>query len=168
MDIKTSQAINGFIASEPKLTYGDDGRARFYARIGMNHFERREDGSFKELEPTFHDLIQFGKAAERSADLFVKGDQFIAQGRVNDFTREVDGQPQTDEQFLASRVGHDGTTTRYDVQRRSPEAVRNSPEHGARARDQTSRQGAASNPAGLGPAEPLSHDQAPPTPLVSR
>lgn len=54
--LKTSQSINGFIASDPKITFNDDGQARFYARIGQNHFERNEDGSFRELEPSFHDL----------------------------------------------------------------------------------------------------------------
>lgn len=168
MDIKTSQAISGFIASEPKLTYGDDGRARFYARIGMNHFERRVDGTFKELEPTFHDLIQFGRAAERSAGLFVKGDQFIAQGRTNDFTREVDGKPQTDQQFLAGRLGHDATTTHYDVQRRNSDAVRDASERGAQARDQPGMRGAGSEPSRLGPARSISSDQAPPAHLITR
>lgn len=113
----TKQSINGFIAGDPKLTYGDTGTARFYVRVGVNHFNRREDGGFDQLDPTFHDLIQFGKGAERSAELFVKGDQFVAQGQVREYTHEVEGQERTDEQFVAVRVAHDPNTTKYEVTR---------------------------------------------------
>lgn len=89
--IKTSASINGFIASEPKLGYSDEGQARLYVRIGVNHFQRLDEGGFRKLEPTFHDLIQFGREAELSADRFVKGDDFLAQGYVRDYTRQVDG-----------------------------------------------------------------------------
>lgn len=113
----TRQSINGFIASEPRLSFSDEGVARLYLRIGINHFDRREDGGYDQLDPTFHDLIQFGKSAERSADMFLKGDQFIAQGRVREYTRQVEGQDRTDEQFVATRLGHDANATRYTVVR---------------------------------------------------
>jgi single-strand DNA-binding protein len=70
--IKTSPSINGFIASDPRPTFNDDGEARLYARIGIQHYRREEDRSFTELEPTFHDLVQFGKGAELSAERFRK------------------------------------------------------------------------------------------------
>lgn len=124
MAIKTSQAINGFISSDPRLTYSDSGQARFYARIGINHYEPRDDGSFRKLDPTYHDLIQFGKGAELSAERFVKGDDFVAQGYVRDYTREVDGAERTDEQFVAKRISHDPNITTYTVDRR-PAAERN-------------------------------------------
>jgi single-stranded DNA-binding protein len=111
----TKPSISGFIAGDPKLTFTNDGTARFYVRVGINHFNRLEDGSFQQLDPTFHDLIQFGKGAERTAEMFVKGDQFVAQGQIRDYTREVDGQERTDEQFVASRVTHDANTTTYTV-----------------------------------------------------
>jgi len=109
--LKTSQSINGFIASDPRLTFNDDGQARLYARIGINHYRREEDGSFTELEPSFHDLIQFGKGAELSAERFRKGDNFLAQGYVRDYTRVVDGQERTDEQFVTKRLAHDPNIT---------------------------------------------------------
>ena len=31
MAIKTSQAINGFISADPRLTFSESGQARFYA-----------------------------------------------------------------------------------------------------------------------------------------
>ncbi len=118
MAIKTSQAINGFISADPRLTYSESGQARFYARVGINHFEPQDDGSFRKLDPTYHDLIQFGKSAERSAEQFVKGDDFIAQGYVREYTRDVNGTERTDEQFVAKRIGHDPNTTTYTVDRR--------------------------------------------------
>ena len=80
MAIKTSQAINGFISADPRLTFSESGQARFYARVGINHYEPQQDGSFRKLDPTYHDLIQFGKSAEISADRYVKGDDIVAQG----------------------------------------------------------------------------------------
>lgn len=135
MAIKTSPSINGFIASDPRLTFNDDGEGRLYARIGVQHYRREESGSFTELEPTFHDLVQFGRGAELSAERFRKGDNFLAQGYVRDYTREVDGQERTDEQFVAKRLSHDPNLTTYTVDRR-PRAEREAP---AAERDAASR-----------------------------
>lgn len=41
MAIKTEPSIKGFIASDPRLTFNDDGQTRFYARFGQNHYHRR-------------------------------------------------------------------------------------------------------------------------------
>ena len=142
MAIRTSPSINGFIASDPRLTFNDDGEARFYARIGIQHYRREDDGSFTELEPTFHDLVQFGKGAELSAERFRKGDNFVAQGYVRDYTRDVDGQERTDEQFVAKRLGHDPNLTTYTVDRR-PRAEREAP---AAERDAASRSSARPAP----------------------
>jgi single-stranded DNA-binding protein len=136
--LKTSQSINGFIASDPRLTFNDDGQARLYARIGINHFRREEDGSFTELEPSFHDLIQFGKGAELSAERFRKGDNFLAQGYVRDYTRVVDGQERTDEQFVTKRLAHDPNITTYHVERRARSNERDAP---AAERDAASHNG---------------------------
>ncbi|WP_166355045.1 single-stranded DNA-binding protein [Phytoactinopolyspora limicola] len=118
MAIKTTQAINGFIATEPRLSFNDDGQARLYVRIGINHFERQDDGSFRKLQPTYHDLVQFGRGAERSYERFRRGDDVVAQGYVRQYTRNIDGQERTDEQFVAKRLGHDPNTTTYEVHRK--------------------------------------------------
>jgi single-strand DNA-binding protein len=136
--LKTSQSINGFIASDPRLTFNDDGQARLYARIGINHYRREENGSFTEMEPSFHDLIQFGKGAELSAERFRKGDNFLAQGYVRDYTRVVDGQERTDEQFVTKRLAHDPNITTYHVERRARSNERDAP---AAERDPASRNG---------------------------
>ena len=134
MAIKTSQAINGFISADPRLTFSESGQARFYARVGIEEFQRNEDGSFTQLESEFTNLVMFDKAAERAAEKFQKGDNFIAEGRSN--THEYQGEQR--EQFIASRIGHDNNRTTYTVDRSRQErtgADREAPERTAGARD---------------------------------
>lgn len=151
MAIKTSQSINGFIATDPKITFSDDGQARFYTRIGINHYQRNDDGSFTELNPSYHDLIQFGKGAELSADRFRKGDNFLAQGYVRDYTHVVDGQERTDQQFVTNRMAHDPNTTTYRVDRR-PRSEREAPAARETPSRNSTRRAADHAPAGVEPS----------------
>lgn len=143
--MKTSEAINGFIADDPRLTYSQDGTPRFYARIGIPHYEATGDGRFRRLDNTYHDLIQFGLAAELSYERFSRGDEFIAQGQTRQYTREVEGQSRTDEQFLARRIGHDPNTTIYVVDRR-PRAEREAATQQATERQEIEQQATAEAP----------------------
>ena len=53
MAIKTSQAINGFISADPRLTFSESGQARFYARVGINTTSpSRTDPSASSTRPT--------------------------------------------------------------------------------------------------------------------
>lgn len=117
MAIKTQDAVSGFIASEPQLTYGQSGVARFYARMGIEHYRREDDGTFTELEPTFHNLVIYRKTAERANEMFAKGDRFVAEGRVHDYTYTRDGEQVEGEEFIASKIGHDTARSRYTVDR---------------------------------------------------
>ncbi|TFD79242.1 single-stranded DNA-binding protein [Cryobacterium fucosi] len=117
MAIDTRQAIAGFIATEPRMTYSDDGTARFYARVGIEHSQQQPDGSFAQLEPTFHDMSAFRRAAEEGVARFHKGDKFIATGRIHEYSYEKDGQTIETEEFIVSRFGHDLARTRYEVDR---------------------------------------------------
>lgn len=117
MTIDTQQSISGFIATQPRLSVGENGVARFHARIGIEHARQEPDGSFTQLEPTFHDLAIFRKTAEEAASRFRKGDRFVASGRIHEYTYEKDGQQVPAEEFIASRIGHDLARTRYEVDR---------------------------------------------------
>jgi single-strand DNA-binding protein len=117
MSIDTQQAITGFIATEPRLTYTEDGTARFYARIGIEHSQQTPDGSFTQLDPSFHDMSAFRRAAEEGVARFHKGDKFIATGRVREYSYEKDGQTVAAEEFIVSRFGHDVARTQYEVDR---------------------------------------------------
>lgn len=117
MSIDTQQSISGFIATQPRLTTAENGVPRFHARVGIEHSRQEPDGSFTQLDPSFHDLTIFRKTAEEAAARLQKGDKFVATGRVHEYTYEKDGQTVQAEEFIASRIGHDLARTRYDVDR---------------------------------------------------
>jgi single-stranded DNA-binding protein len=132
MAIRTQESFSGFIASEPQLSRTSKGEARFYARVGQEHYRREPDGSFTELETTFHDLVAYRATAERAHDRFAKGDSFVAEGYTHPFGYERDGQTVQGEEFVAKKIGHDTARTSYDVDR-SPRASRAAAEQEAPA-----------------------------------
>ena len=117
MAIRTQESFSGFIASDPQLSRTNKGEARFYARVGQEHYRREPDGSFTELETTFHDLVAYRATAERAHDRFAKGDSFVAEGYTHPFGYERDGQTVQGEEFVAKKIGHDAARTRYEVDR---------------------------------------------------
>jgi single-stranded DNA-binding protein len=132
MAITTRESVSGFIASEPQLSFTQNGDARFYARIGQEHAQRGDDGTFTALEPTFTDLVLFGKSAERAYGKFQKGDAFLAEGQARAYTQTVDGNPVERDQFVARRIGHDNNRTTYTVERTRPERTTPAPESAGR------------------------------------
>lgn len=118
MAIHTQESLSGFIASDPQLTFTERGEARFYAKIGREHYRKESDGSFTQIETTFHDLVAFRKTAERAYERFAKGDKFISEG----YTREYDhtapnGENVRAEEFVARKLGHDIARSTYTVDR---------------------------------------------------
>ena len=92
MGIKNGTIMVGHIAGDPKLTYSEKtGTPRFYARVGVDHWRREDDGTFSKTNRTFHDLAVRYKAAEAAMELFKKGDDFIATGRFEKFTDPTTG-----------------------------------------------------------------------------
>jgi single-strand DNA-binding protein len=118
MAIHTQQSLSGFIVGDPELSVTRTGESRLYARIGQEHFQRNNDGTFTQLEPTFHNLVQYRRAAERTAEKFAKGDHFVAEGYVHEYDHEVDGQMQHGEEFVAKKIGHDAARQNYTVNRK--------------------------------------------------
>ena len=123
MVIRTQESFSGFVASDPQLSRTSTGEARLYARVGQEHYRRNSDGSFTELETTFHDLVAYRATAERAHERFVKGDSFVAEGYTHPYKHERDGQTVQGEEFVAKKIGHDTARTSYDVDR-SPRAAR--------------------------------------------
>lgn len=117
MAIHTQQSISGFIATEPQLTTGESGETRFYSRFGQEHYRREDDGTFTQTETTYHHLVMFGRSAEHAYGRFQRGDIFVAEGYVHDYSFERDGQNIEGEEFIAKRMGHDTARTRYEVNR---------------------------------------------------
>lgn len=115
--MKSYVGIYGFVATEPKLTYNAEGEPRLYIRIGINHYKPGNGGGYTKLAPTFHDLVQFGRAAELSNERFRKGDDFVAVGYIRTYERTIDGGTEQAEQFIAYRLSHDPNTTSYEIHR---------------------------------------------------
>ena len=133
MTIPTQMSLSGFIASNPQLTFTSNGVSRFYARVGVEHARKEPDGSFTALEPTFHDLVLYRTPAERAYAQFRKGDQFVASGFIQEYDTEKEGATIRREEFVARRIGHDASRTKYEVVRRQPDppetAAAASPQH---------------------------------------
>jgi len=117
MAIRTRQSVTGFIASDPQLTFTTGGDARFYAKVGQEHYQRNDDGSFTKLDSTLHDLVIYRRTAERAYAAFTKGDTFVAEGYVHTYEHQVDGQTRQGEEFIATKLGHDTARTSYIVER---------------------------------------------------
>lgn len=117
MTIPTQMSLNGFIATVPDLRFTATGKARFYARVGCEHYRREVDGTLTKLEATFHDLVLFETAAEHAYAQLRKGDTFIASGHVREYASEHNGTTVVREEFVARHIGHDTTRTTYDVRR---------------------------------------------------
>ncbi|MCV7454615.1 single-stranded DNA-binding protein, partial [Micrococcus luteus] len=102
MALHTQESVSGFIASDPQLTYTERGDARFYAKIGQEHYRKEPDGSFTQTETTFHDLVAFKKTAERAHDRLAKGDKFVAEGYTREYDRATpEGEVVKSEEFVA-------------------------------------------------------------------
>lgn len=117
MTIPTQMSLHGFIATAPQINFTGNGVARFYARVGVEHYRKETDGSFTKLDSTFHDLVAYAKTAERAYARFRVGDNFVASGYINEYGVERSGHTEAREEFVARRVGHDLARTRYDVDR---------------------------------------------------
>ncbi len=117
MAIPVQQSLAGFIASDPDVSFTDTGTTQVHYRVGVEHWRREQDGTYTRLDNSFHDLLVFGKTAERAADQFRKGDQFIAHGYVDARPAEPPARPAEREVYIARKIGHDLARTTYDVQR---------------------------------------------------
>lgn len=118
MAIPTQLSLQGFIATEPQLSFGESGHARFYCRVGIEQHRKEADGSFTKVEPVFCDLVLFDRAAERAYRRFKPGDQILASGYIHEYEQVREGGASLlREQFVARRLGHDCLRTRYVVDR---------------------------------------------------
>lgn len=146
MAIQTQQSFSGFVASDPQLSRTENGDARLYMKVGKEHYRQEQDGSFTQLETTFHNLVAFKAAAEQGHERLAKGDKIIADGYVREYSYQRDGQNVEGEEFVARRLGHDMARTRYDVDR-TPR--RTTPERDAAAFTTPEHRPATASPAAV-------------------
>ncbi len=105
----------GFVASNPQFTHPEGGTPRLYFKAGQEHYRPEPDGTFTKLETTFHDVVAFRAAAVRGFEKLAKQDYFVAQGQLDISIDKDTGIQRT--RFIANRLGHDLTRTRYEVDR---------------------------------------------------
>jgi len=118
MDIETEKSFTGFVASHPHFSYTENGDARLYMKVGKEHSRKEPDGSFTELEPTFHDLVAYRGAAEHGHRMLRRGDKFLASGYVREYQyQDANEQNVEGEEFIATSLGHNLARTRYTVDR---------------------------------------------------
>lgn len=157
MPIKTSESITGLIVGDPRIHHEEDeAQPRFCVRIQIKDYERDENGASVERD-RFYDLIQYGPSAVLSAQRFRSGNRFLAQGRVHTRTETIHGRQHTIEQFLASRIAHDPSTTVYRVDRRPRLCEHVDPEPERPSATRSRRTTTASRPAASGQPEGLGH-----------
>ena len=135
--IETVPGVRGFFATEPEFSHTDSGVPKVYARYGVERSRLEDDGTRTRLEPTFHSIVFYRRAAEIVRDQFQLYDHFVAQGEVR--TNKATGK----ERFVAYAIGqyaigHNTLRTRYEVDR-SPKAPAHRPERSS-ARPQAAAQ----------------------------
>jgi single-strand DNA-binding protein len=115
--MRTKESLWGFFASDPQLSFNEDGEARLFAWIGQEQFERNADGSFTQGETKFYPFKMFRRSAEHAYEKFARGDNFVASGHVQKFSYQKDGETVSGEEFIATHVGPDAARTSYAVNR---------------------------------------------------
>ncbi|MGO1435443.1 MAG: hypothetical protein ACTHYD_09895 [Canibacter sp.] len=66
----------------------------------------------------------------RSFMRFSKGDSFVAEGYLHEYTYERDGQATDGVEFVAKKIGHDTARTQYSVDRSQRAASQDAPARG--------------------------------------
>jgi hypothetical protein len=68
--IPIRESLAGFIHSEPGLTPTKSGKYRFYALVGVRHWQPTEDGKLIGSAPTFHWMAAYDQVATAIYGLF--------------------------------------------------------------------------------------------------
>ncbi|HWK20921.1 MAG TPA: hypothetical protein VNR37_09180 [Microbacteriaceae bacterium] len=105
MPTSPETGIHGYLATEPRLTR-TGGRARFHARLGVRRRDRGAAAGAR-AEPAYLDLIVFDRPAELAHELYRRGDDILALGRLIPAVPDPAGGPGRDAQFIAERLGPD-------------------------------------------------------------
>lgn len=133
--LDTRDSIYGRVESTPIFTESDNGTKRLYFKARQDHYRYNGGNSYTRLASTYPDVIAFDAAASHGHAQLAKGDWFIAQGRVREHVNPNTGV--VEDQFVASRIGHDMARTDYEVNR--------TPERTAERDTQQREQGRASS-----------------------
>ena len=101
--------LAGRLATEPTLSTTKDGKPWAKFRLAVDdRSPNRETGEWETSQTIFHDVVAFGRLAERTVGTLHSGDAVIAQGEFRFRSYEDSGgTTRTGTQFVASRLGPD-------------------------------------------------------------
>jgi single-strand DNA-binding protein len=121
--------LAGRIATEPTLGTTQDGQPWAKFRVAVEDRARNDaTGEWEKAQTIFHDLVVFGRLAERTVGNLHTGDPVIAQGEFRFRAYEdASGTTRTGTSFVASRLGPDIMLADVTVTRRQarePETAR--------------------------------------------
>jgi single-strand DNA-binding protein len=119
----------GRIAIEPALATTQGGQSWAKFRVAVEDRARNDvTGEWERAQTIFHDVVAFGKLAERTVGALHTGDPVLAQGEFRFRTYEdAAGSTRIGTSFVASRLGPDILLADVTVSRgqaREPEASR--------------------------------------------
>lgn len=105
--MSTPISIVGNLTADPELRFTKSGKAVAKLRIAVS--ERvKEDGAWKDGDPTYWKVTVWGSLAEHVGDSLAKGSRVIAVGRVSSSTWETkEGEKRTDYEITADSLGPD-------------------------------------------------------------
>jgi single-strand DNA-binding protein len=66
---------------------------------------------------SYHNLVAYGRAAERGRTRVREGDVIVAAGYVRSYSYDQDGTPRTGVEFVMRWFGHEAWRTEYTVAR---------------------------------------------------
>ena len=101
--------LAGRVATTPVLRESQDDRpwARFRLAVD-DRIRNAETGEWETSQTIFHDVVVFGKLAERTVAALRSGDPVLAQGEFRfQSYRDAEGRNRTGTSFVASRLGPD-------------------------------------------------------------
>lgn len=121
--------LAGRMATEPTLGTTQDGQPWAKFRVAVEDRARNEaTGEWEKAQTIFHDVVVFGRLAERTVATLHTGDPVIAQGEFRFRAYEdANGTTRTGISFVASRLGPDIMLANVTVTRsqaREPETAR--------------------------------------------
>jgi single-strand DNA-binding protein len=111
--------LAGRVATTPVLGQSQDGRPWAKFRLAVDDRSRNaETGEWEKSQTIFHDVVVFGKLAERTVAALRSGDPVLAQGEFRfQSYRDAEGRTRTGTSFVASRLGPDILLTDVAVSR---------------------------------------------------
>jgi single-strand DNA-binding protein len=102
-------SMAGRVATAPSMGESRDGQPWAKFRMAVDDRVRNPGtGEWETAQTIFHDVVVFGKLAERAIDRLQTGDAVLVQGEFRFQTyQDVGGKMRTATSFVASRVGPD-------------------------------------------------------------